>query len=151
MSNWRQVGRAVGTNRSPVALSSSVTRVRRSIHPRVRQRFTARWAAMDLPIMHRIVAARTSRWAQRGDSDRYEEARAITFDVAAGALACLNAGAEVDRMRELFCGLLHGFDPTRETRPSPTSCVVRSSPEARDASRSAPVTGRRSRRTAVGP
>jgi cytochrome P450 len=89
------------------------TRHRRLMNPA----FTASFLAMYLPIMHRVVAARTADWAERGEVDLYEEAREIAFDVAAGALAGLHGGAGIDQMRQLFYGLLHGFDPTRESWP----------------------------------
>lgn len=87
------------------------TRHRRLMNPA----FTASFLALYLPIMHRVVAERTCDWAARGDVDLYEEAREIAFDVAAGALAGLQTGTEVDRMRQLFYGLLHGFDEHSET------------------------------------
>ena len=64
-----------------------------------------------LPIIARVVAERTHTWPHRGDIDVYEEARQITFDAAAAALAGFETGPEVDRLRELFYVLLHGFDP----------------------------------------
>jgi len=60
-----------------------------------------------LPIMNRVIAARTRDWAARGTVDLYEETRKITFDVAAAALVGLQTGAEVDRLRELFYQLLY--------------------------------------------
>lgn len=87
------------------------TRHRRLMNPA----FTASFLSLYLPIMNRVVAARTRDWAARGEVDLYEEAREIAFDVAAAALAGLESGAEVDRMRQLFYGLLHGFDERYET------------------------------------
>src|SRR5205823_3723131 len=43
------------------------------------------------------------------------EAREITFDIAAAALAGFQTGEQVDRLRQLFYALLHGFDETTET------------------------------------
>lgn len=77
--------------------------------------FTAAFMAMYLPLMRRVVAERTGRWDHRAEVDLQEEAREIAFDVAAVALAGLDAGGPVDRMRELFYGLLHGFDSAGET------------------------------------
>lgn len=59
-----------------------------------------------LPLMNRIIRQRISAWAVRDGIDMYQEARKITFDVAAEALVGLKAGPEVDRFRELFVHLL---------------------------------------------
>jgi retinoid hydroxylase len=74
-------------------------------------------AAMEayLPILQRIIAERTARWPSQEAVDVYAEAREITFDAAAAALAGMRTGPEVDRLRELFYVLLHGFDPNAET------------------------------------
>jgi cytochrome P450 len=60
-----------------------------------------------LPLMHRIIRERIADWADRGEVDIYEEARKITFDVAAEALTGLRVGPEVDRFRELFVQILN--------------------------------------------
>ena len=59
-----------------------------------------------LPIMQRIIRERIADWAARGEVDVYEEARKITFDVAAEALAGLKPGPEVDQFRELYLAML---------------------------------------------
>ncbi|HEY8292117.1 MAG TPA: cytochrome P450 [Thermomicrobiales bacterium] len=59
-----------------------------------------------LPIMQRIIRERIADWAVRGEVDVYEEARKITFDVAAEALAGLTPGPEVDQFRELYLAML---------------------------------------------
>ena len=59
-----------------------------------------------LPIMQRIIRERIATWAERGEVDVYEEARKITFDVAAEALAGLKPGPEVDQFRELYLAML---------------------------------------------
>ena len=59
-----------------------------------------------LPIMQRIIRERIADWAARGEVDVYEEARKITFDVAAEALAGLTPGPEVDQFRELYLAML---------------------------------------------
>ena len=59
-----------------------------------------------LPLMNRIVGQRIASWATRDEIDVYQEARKITFDVAAEALTGLEAGPGVDRFRELFVHLL---------------------------------------------
>ena len=59
-----------------------------------------------LPIMQRIIRERIGTWAERGEVDVYDEARKITFDVAAEALAGLKPGPEVDQFRELYLAML---------------------------------------------
>ena len=59
-----------------------------------------------LPIMQRIISERIADWAERCEVDVYEEARKITFDVAAEALAGLKPGPEVDQFRELYLAML---------------------------------------------
>lgn len=77
--------------------------------------FTGAYMATYLPVMQRVIAARTASWLGQDSVDVYRESREITFDVAAAALAGFRTGAEVDRLRELFYILLHGFDPAHET------------------------------------
>ncbi len=64
-----------------------------------------------IPVIQRVVDARTRAWPDQQSIDVYAEAREITFDAAAAALAGLEPGPQVDRLRELFYTLLHGFDP----------------------------------------
>ena len=59
-----------------------------------------------VPLMNRIIRERIASWGERGEVDVYEEARKITFDVAAEALTGLRAGPEVDRFREVFSQML---------------------------------------------
>lgn len=74
-------------------------------------------AYMDayLPVMQDVIRARTATWPGRGQVDLYAESREITFDIAAAALAGFRPGPEVDRIRELFYGLIHGFDDASES------------------------------------
>jgi cytochrome P450 len=72
--------------------------------------FASASMATYLPIMQQVIAERTATWVEQGMVDVYHEAREITFDVAAAALAGFRTGAEVDRLRELFYILLHGFE-----------------------------------------
>jgi cytochrome P450 len=67
-------------------------------------------AAMEayLPIIRQVIADRTATWPAQGIVDLMAEAREITFDVAAAALAGLRPSPEVDRMREQFQMLLGG-------------------------------------------
>ncbi len=71
--------------------------------------FTAHYMASYLPLMNDVIRKRTADWAARGDIDLFTEAREITFDVAAGALTSVQDTAQVNRMRELFYTVLHGF------------------------------------------
>jgi cytochrome P450 len=59
-----------------------------------------------LPLMNRIIRERTATWLERGEVDVFEEARKITFDVAAEALVGLKTGPEVDRFREIFFSMI---------------------------------------------
>jgi len=59
-----------------------------------------------LPLMNRIIRERVGTWLARGVVDIYDEARKITFDIAAEALVGLKTGPEVDRFREIFFSLL---------------------------------------------
>jgi len=69
--------------------------------------FTISYMDHYLPIMNRIIRQRTADWAERGVVDVYDEARKITFDVAAEALTGLRAGPEVDEFRNIFVQLLN--------------------------------------------
>jgi len=64
--------------------------------------FAAAYMSRYLPIMSRVIAERTSDWAERGEIDAYLEARKITFDVAAECLVGFQTGAQVDHLRDLF-------------------------------------------------
>ena len=78
--------------------------------------FTHAYMAAYLPVMHRVIAARTADWVERGEIDLNEESREIAFDVAAGALAGVHAAEHVDALRRLFYALLHAnFDRQKET------------------------------------
>jgi cytochrome P450 len=68
-----------------------------------------------LPIMQRVIEERTRDWPSREEVDLYSEAREITFDIAAAALAGFETGEQVDHLRKLFYGLLHGFDENAES------------------------------------
>jgi len=75
--------------------------------------FSQSYISTYLPIMQQVIAARTAAWSERGEVDLYHEARELTFDIAAAALAGLEPGPEIDRVRGLFYELLHNFDPGR--------------------------------------
>ncbi|HEV2405664.1 MAG TPA: cytochrome P450, partial [Ktedonobacterales bacterium] len=78
--------------------------------------FAIAYMARYLPVMRRVIASRTREWAERGEVDVYQEARKITFDVAAETLVGFPAGEEVDTLRGLFYTMLAGdFDPTGES------------------------------------
>lgn len=65
-------------------------------------------SSMDryLPLMSRIIQQHIARWTTAGEIDMYQEARKITFNVAAEALTGFKAGPEVDTLRTLFVRLL---------------------------------------------
>ncbi len=65
-------------------------------------------AYMDryVPLMNRIIRERIATWGAAGDVDVYDEARKITFDVAAEALTGLHAGPEVDAFRDVFTQMI---------------------------------------------
>ncbi len=68
--------------------------------------FTISYMDRYLPLMNGIIRERTATWLDRGEVDVFEEARKITFDVAAEALVGLQTGPEVDRFREIFFSLI---------------------------------------------
>ncbi|HEY8742779.1 MAG TPA: cytochrome P450 [Chloroflexota bacterium] len=72
--------------------------------------FASNYIATYLPVMERVIAERTGDWAQRADINLLDESREIAFDVAAASLVSARTGAMVDRLRELFYVLLHGYD-----------------------------------------
>lgn len=77
--------------------------------------WTSARMAEYLPAMERIITERLATWRQRGEVDLYEEARRITFDIAATVLAGLPPGATLDRVRELFYIMFHSFNRRRES------------------------------------
>lgn len=68
--------------------------------------FTIAYMDRYVPLMNRIIRERIADWGARGEVDVYDEARKITFDVAAEALTGLRAGPEVDRFRTVFQQML---------------------------------------------
>jgi cytochrome P450 len=68
--------------------------------------FAAAYMDHYLPIMTRVIEKRTSDWAARGEVDLYEEARKVTFDIAAEALVGFSTGPRVDHVRKLFARLM---------------------------------------------
>ena len=77
--------------------------------------FSKEYLAAYLPILQRVIANHARAWSERGEVEMLEAARELTFDVAAIALAGMEQGAEVDRLRGHFYVLLHGFDGSKET------------------------------------
>lgn len=68
--------------------------------------FTVSYMDRYLPLMNRIVRRQVATWVEHNEIDICEEARKLTFDVAAEAFTGLSAGAEVDRFRELYVSIL---------------------------------------------
>jgi cytochrome P450 len=91
--------------------------------------FTAACMAAYLPIMQQVIAGRLQGWAGRPVVDAYAEARAITFDVAAAALAGFSPGPTIDRLRELFYMMVHGFDAAQESWETFLARVLRARTE----------------------
>jgi cytochrome P450 len=59
-----------------------------------------------LPLMQRVIAEHLARWDEQGEIDLYHAARAITFHVAAAALAGITRGQEVECLQKLFYALI---------------------------------------------
>ncbi len=83
--------------------------------------FTISYIDRYVPLMNRIIRERIATWGERGEIDIYDEARKVTFDVAAEALTGLRAGPEVDRFRDVFTqmlmlGMVVGSQAEWETR-----------------------------------
>ncbi len=68
--------------------------------------FTISYMGRYLPLMNRIIRKQAEGWLQAGEIDVYEEARKVTFEVAAQALTSLNEGEEIERFRMLFWSIL---------------------------------------------
>lgn len=69
--------------------------------------FTVGYMSRYVALMQRIIGEHIGTWAARREIDVYDEARLITFEVAAQALAGLAPGPEVDRFRYLYLELLN--------------------------------------------
>src|SRR6476661_1290515 len=54
--------------------------------------FTTAYLEAYLPVIHRVIAQRTASWPARDEFDALVEAREITFDAAAAALAGFEPG-----------------------------------------------------------
>lgn len=87
-----------------------------ALHRRIWNPAFAR-AALEahLPFIQRAVDRRIERWPDRGEIDVAQESRQISFEAAATALAGLEPGRRVDRMREEFRTLLQAFDRSVES------------------------------------
>ncbi len=77
--------------------------------------FTSAYMEAYLPVIQRIVDERTRAWPERAEVNLLDEAREITFEAAAAALAGFPRGAAVDRLRGLFYTMLHGWDESAES------------------------------------
>jgi cytochrome P450 len=73
--------------------------------------FTTAYMETYLPLIQRVVAEHTDTWAERGQVDIYQEARQITFHVAATALAGIDRPSEVEHLQNLFYDLLPRVGP----------------------------------------
>ncbi|HCI81382.1 MAG TPA: hypothetical protein DHW02_17015, partial [Ktedonobacter sp.] len=70
--------------------------------------FAVGYMSHYIPLMNRIIRERTAKWVAQDTVDIYDEARKITFDVAAEALAGLTDQEERDHFRKLYYSLLNG-------------------------------------------
>jgi len=70
--------------------------------------FAVGYMSHYIPLMNRIIRERTAEWVTQESVDIYDEARKITFDVAAEALAGLTDREERDYFRTLYFSLLNG-------------------------------------------
>ncbi|GCE14928.1 cytochrome P450 [Tengunoibacter tsumagoiensis] len=68
--------------------------------------FTVNYMNHYLPLMNRVIRDYTGYWAEVGEIDIYEEARKITFEIAAQAFAGLRSETEIAQFRELFLRIL---------------------------------------------
>jgi retinoid hydroxylase len=68
--------------------------------------FTSAYMETYLPLIQRVIAGHTADWAERGRVDLFDEARQITFHVAATALAGIDQPDEVARLQQLFYKLI---------------------------------------------
>lgn len=87
------------------------SRARKILNPA----FTMTYLARYIPLVERIIAARSRNWLGRAAIDLFEEAKLITFDVVAETVAGYPAGEEVDHLRDLFDLRLHAFASFQET------------------------------------
>ncbi|GCE14696.1 cytochrome P450 [Tengunoibacter tsumagoiensis] len=67
--------------------------------------FAVNYMDKYLPIMNRLIGLHVARWAEQEEIDLFQEARKLTFDIAAQALTGLE---QSDHFRELFTLLLNG-------------------------------------------
>jgi retinoid hydroxylase len=72
--------------------------------------FTVSYMDRYLPLMNRVIREHVATWPQSEQVDLYDEARKITFAVAAEALTGLKPGAEIDSFRELYLKMLMAGD-----------------------------------------
>lgn len=68
--------------------------------------FAASYMHRYLPLMNTTIRERIAAWAVMDEVDLYQEARRITFDIAAKALVGFQTGPDLDRLRYLFAHLL---------------------------------------------
>ncbi|MFK7800579.1 MAG: cytochrome P450 [Anaerolineae bacterium] len=62
------------------------------------------------PLIHQIIEQKIAKFAAQPFVNTQKESQEITFDVAAAALAGIEQGAVLDRLRELFWRMLHAED-----------------------------------------
>lgn len=94
---WRIVTRMFGKGLLTMD-GAEHTAHRRAMNPA----FTLAAMEPHLPLMHRIIEQYASQWRAAGTVDLYEEARHITFDIAAQALIGFVPGDDLAGLRQVF-------------------------------------------------
>lgn len=61
-----------------------------------------------IPVLHKIISQKLKRFATLPFINTHTESQEITFDVAAAALAGIEEGEQLDRLRAFFWRMLHG-------------------------------------------
>ena len=64
--------------------------------------FTPRAVDNYLPLIQKIVHDATENWADRQETDIYQEAHKITFDIAAAVLLGFTSREQIDRLRDIY-------------------------------------------------
>ena len=67
-----------------------------------------------IALLHQIVEKKVAKFASQPLVNVYKESQEITFDVAAAALAGIEPGDTLNRLRELFWRMLHSDDINSE-------------------------------------
>ncbi|MEM7798291.1 MAG: cytochrome P450 [Chloroflexota bacterium] len=63
-----------------------------------------------IPVVHQIIRETLQRWSSEPEVMVHKESQAITFDVAAAALAGITQPEHLAKLRHIFWVILHGLD-----------------------------------------